>query len=94
MSDQTLYLIQSSFNATPAMLRKLEQVYAENDAVVLMGEAVLHASSACVQHLKKIYVLENEVENLTPHHLANIHVISYDQFADVVLNFKRNIRLK
>lgn len=94
MTNNTLYLVQSSFNATPAMLKKLKQLYAENDAVVLMGESVLHHNAEFLQNLNHVYVLETEAENLAQSDLANIHVISYAQFADVVLNFKRSIRLQ
>lgn len=94
MTNNTLYLIQSNFNASPAMLEKLKQLYVEKDAVVLMGEAVLHANSAFIQDLSQVYVLETEAENLAQSDLANIHVISYAQFADLVLNFKRSIRLQ
>ncbi|MFC6053274.1 sulfur relay protein TusB [Acinetobacter sp. Ac_877] len=94
MTNNTLYLVQSSFNTTPAMLKKLKQLYAENDAVVLMGEAVLHQNAEFIQNLDHVYVLETEAENLAQSDLANIQVISYAQFADVVLNFKRSIRLQ
>lgn len=94
MTNNTLYLVQSSFNASPTILIKLEQLYIENDAVVLMGEAVLHATIAFIQSLNHVYVLENEVENLTKPVSEKIQVISYAQFADLTLNFKRSISLK
>ena len=94
MTNNTLYLIQSSFNASPAMLEKLKQLYITNDAVVLMGEAVLYANSVLTDGISQVYVLENEAENLAQLESAQIEVISYNQFADLALKFKRSIRLK
>ena len=94
MTNNTLYLVQSSFNASPTIFKKLENLHSENDAVVLMGEAVLHANNTFIQNLNHIYVLENEVENLTQSISEKIQVISYAQFADLALNFKRSISLK
>ncbi|MDY6489310.1 DsrH/TusB family sulfur metabolism protein [Acinetobacter faecalis] len=94
MTNNTLYLVQSSFNESPAMLEKLKQLYITNDAVVLMGEAVLYASAVLANGINQIYVLENEAENLAQLESAQIEVISYNQFADLALKFKRSIRLK
>ena len=94
MTNNTLYLVQSSFNESPAMLEKLKQLYVENDAVVLMGEAVLYANSVLANGISQVYVLENEAENLAQLESTQIEVISYNQFADLALNFKRSIRLK
>ena len=94
MTNNTLYLVQSSFNASPAAFNKLEKLHSENDAVVLMGEAVLHANTAFIQSSHHVYVLENEVENLIQPISEKIQVISYAQFADLALNFKRSISLK
>lgn len=94
MTKNTLYLIQSDFNSSPAMLEKLKQLYIENDAVVLMGESVLYANALAIQDLNHVYVLENEAENLACTNSTQIKVISYAQFADLALNFNRSIRLK
>ena len=42
MSNKSLYLIQSSYSATPSALSKLAQTYSSEDRVILMGESVLH----------------------------------------------------
>ena len=94
MSKQNLFLIQSDFSTTPSALAKLEKIYHPEDTVILMGEAVLHQNAEFIQNLDHVYVLETEAENLAQSDLANIQVISYAQFADVVLNFKRSIRLQ
>ncbi|WP_445115633.1 DsrH/TusB family sulfur metabolism protein [Acinetobacter sp. WZC-1] len=94
MSEPTLYLIQSGFNATDGMLRKLEQIHAADDAIVLMGDAVLYADDNRIMHLNHIYVLETDavirVTPLPPH----IQSINYAEFATLVLNFRRCISLK
>lgn len=41
MSNKSLYLLQSNFSATPAVVAKLEKMYSPEDSVILMGE---HAS--------------------------------------------------
>ena len=42
MTDANLYLIQASFDSTATILAELNALYAPQDSVVLMGDAVLH----------------------------------------------------
>ncbi|OTG92369.1 DsrH/TusB family sulfur metabolism protein [Acinetobacter sp. ANC 3832] len=94
MSNPTLYLIQSNFNNTDAMINSLLQLYTHNDAVVFMGEAVLFIEDERLQHLKNIYALENDAEILSHAPPSSIQLITYAEFADLVVNFTRSIRLK
>lgn len=41
MSNKSLYLLQSNFSTTPAVVAKLEKMYSPEDSVILMGESVL-----------------------------------------------------
>lgn len=93
MSDKTLYLIQSSFQQTDAILNQLERIYSTHDTVVLMGDAVLFVQDPRVLNKQHIAVLENDAEILVGSLPEQIQKLSYDQFADLVLDFKRCIRL-
>ncbi|OAL79286.1 sulfur relay protein TusB [Acinetobacter sp. SFB] len=93
MSNKSLYLVQSTFSATPSVLAKLEQLYSPEDTVILMGESVLQMQQSFLQKLNCIYVLENDAEILAGQKTANMQIISYAEFADICLNHTRCIRL-
>lgn len=93
MSDKTLYLIQSSFQHTDAVLNQLESIYSTHDSVVLMGDAVLFAQDPRVLNKQNVAILDNDAEILVVSLPAQIQKLSYGQFADWVLDFKRCIRL-
>lgn len=93
MSQQNLYLIQSDFSATPSALATLEKIYHPEDTVILMGEAVLQFQHPLVQKLPCVYVLDADIEILAGQTAANIHSISYAEFADICLKHTRCIRL-
>lgn len=87
----TLFLVQSDFLSTPIHFEQLHQVKSENDAIVLMGEAVLQH-----HHLKNdahVYALESE-KDLLAQQTTNIQWLSYTDFATLCLNYSRCISLK
>ncbi|OTG82185.1 DsrH/TusB family sulfur metabolism protein [Acinetobacter sp. ANC 4648] len=92
--NQTLYLIQSTFAHTDAILNTLEQIHAMHDAIVLMGDAVLFSADQRLEHLENIYILINDAELLVSKLPPHIQLINYIQFADLVLNFTRSVSLK
>lgn len=94
MTDKTLYLIQSNYANTESSLQKLKQIYAQNDAVVLMGDAVLFHSSEYLEGYTKLYILDNDVEILSNQTSEQFKIISYTEFSDLILHFKRCISLK
>lgn len=93
MSNKSLYLVQSTFSATPNVLSKLQQVYSPEDTVVLMGESVLQLQHPFLQPLNKVYVLDNDAEILAGQTTKNLQLISYAEFANICLNHGRCIRL-
>lgn len=93
MSNKSLYLIQSSYSATPSALSKLAQTYSSEDLVILMGESVLHFQHTFIQQLNQFYILDRDAEILASQILENAIVISYEQFADLCLAYSRCIRL-
>ncbi|MGB9190348.1 MULTISPECIES: DsrH/TusB family sulfur metabolism protein [unclassified Acinetobacter] len=93
MSNKSLYLVQSTFSATPNVLSKLQQVYSPEDTVVLMGESVLQLQHPFLQPLNKVYVLDNDAEILAGQTTENLQLISYAEFANICLNHGRCIRL-
>ncbi|OTG61990.1 hypothetical protein B9T29_09665 [Acinetobacter sp. ANC 3903] len=93
MMNKSLYLLQSSFSATPAALEKLAQVYGPEDSVVLMGESVLQFQQPFLQRLDRIYVLDTDAEILAGQTSEHMQIISYAEFADLCLNYSRCIRL-
>lgn len=94
MSDKTLYLIQSEYRYTDQILNQLLQLYTDQDHVVLTGDSVLFVDDLRLQDKQNLYVLENDAEILVQALPAHILSISYAQFADLVLNFRRCVSLK
>ncbi len=94
MNSQTLYLIQSDYGHTDQALNQLAQILSRDDHVVLTGDAVLFADDIRMQTKQNIYVLQNDAEILVESLPSHIQSISYDQFADLVLNFSRCVSLK
>ena len=94
MSDKTLYLIQSEYRYTDQILNQLLQLYTDQDHVVLTGDSVLFVDDLRLQDKQNLYVLENDAEILVQALPAHIQSISYAQFADLVLNFRRCVSLK
>lgn len=93
MSNKSLYLVQSTFSATPNVLSKLQQLYSPEDTVVMMGESVLQLQHPFLQALNKVYVLDNDAEILAGQTTENLQLISYAEFADLCLDHSRCIRL-
>ncbi|RZG79933.1 hypothetical protein EXE10_14840 [Acinetobacter sp. WCHAc060033] len=94
MTTQTLFLIQSDYAHTDQVLDQLEQIHSINDHIVLTGDAVLFAHDIRLQSKQNLYVLENDAEILSESLPSQIKLISYDQFADLVLDFTRCMSLK
>lgn len=94
MSDKTLYLIQSEYRYTDQILNQLLQLYTDQDHVVLTGDSVLFVDDLRLQDKQNLYVLENDAEILVQALPAHILSISYAQFADLVLDFRRCVSLK
>lgn len=94
MSDKTLYLIQSEYRYTDQILNQLLQLYTDQDHVVLTGDSVLFVDDLRLQDKQNLYVLENDAEILVQALPAHIQSISYAQFADLVLDFRRCVSLK
>ncbi|GAA5180991.1 hypothetical protein GCM10023345_03620 [Acinetobacter kookii] len=93
MSNKSLYLVQSTFSATPNVLSKLQQLYSPEDTVVMMGESVLQLQHPFLQALNKVYVLDTDAEILAGQTTENLKLISYAEFADLCLDHSRCIRL-
>lgn len=93
MSNKSLYLLQSSFSATPTVVAKLEKMYSPEDSVVLMGESILQFEQPFLQQLNCVYVLDTDAELLAGQKVKNMQIISYAEFADICLDYTRCIRL-
>ena len=94
MNSKTLYLIQSDYGHTDQALNQLAQILSCDDHVVLTGDAVLFADDIRLQNKQNIHILQNDGEILAESLPSHIQSISYDQFADLVLNFLRCVSLK
>ena len=94
MSDKILYLIQSEYHHTDQILNQLLQLYTDQDHVVLTGDSVLFVDDLRLQDKQNLYVLKNDAEILVQALPAHIQSISYAQFADLVLDFRRCVSLK
>lgn len=93
MTDKTLYLLQSSFAASQQHLQTLTQLMNANDAIVFMGDCVLHYAHPALLKYQAKYALTQDLEILgnIQHSLT---AIGYAEFADLCLQFNRCISLK
>ncbi|WP_372402989.1 DsrH/TusB family sulfur metabolism protein [Acinetobacter piscicola] len=94
MSQHTLFLIQSEFGKTSACLEQWASMSNANDAVILMGDAILFVQDARIQQHTTVYVLETDLDLLATPLSQNVQTLTYATFADLVLDFKRCISLK
>lgn len=94
MSNHTLYLIQSSYAATVHILDQLAQIYAADDQVILMGEAVLLLEHSFLQSLPQIYMLKNDAQLLIQPLPDQVKLLNYADFAALCLQFNRCISMK
>lgn len=93
--NKTLYLVQSDYDRTPLMFEQIAGFYDEYDALVLMGDAVLHYQDPRLSNIQQLYVLQSEVDLLVIDQLPqHIKLLTPAEFADVILDFRRCITLK
>ena len=89
-SMSCLYLIQADYVATEHALAQIKRVYQAGDAVVVMGDAVLHPQSFTFDD---VYILEHDAQMLSTLP-EQAQVISYAGFADLSLTYQRCVRFK
>ncbi|MCU4348300.1 DsrH like protein [Acinetobacter lactucae] len=94
MNPSTLYLVQSSYHATPKIIDELSHLFQAGDQIVFMGESVVQLSAEMIQSFKSVSCLNTEKDLLDTDSLAQMNVLDYDQFADLILTFNRCISLK
>lgn len=94
MTHNTLYLIQSSYAHTDAVINTLLKIYTTGDAVIVMGDAVLFVEDDRLKTLNSVYVLDTDLDLLPQALASSIQSLTYLQFADLILNFTRSVSLK
>ncbi|OCY34956.1 DsrH like protein [Acinetobacter pittii] len=94
MNPSTLYLVQSTYHNTPNVIDELGHLYQVGDLIIFMGDSVARLSAQIIQQFKSVSCLSIEKDLLDADTLAQINVLDYDQFADLVLTFNRCISLK
>lgn len=94
MNPSTLYLVQSSYHATPKIIDELSHLFQIGDQVFFMGDSVAHISTEMIQPFESVSCLSIEKDLLDTDTLSQVKVLDYDQFADLVLTFNRCISLK
>lgn len=94
MNPSTLYLVQSTYHNTPNIIDELGHLYQVGDQIIFMGDSVARLSAQVIQQFESVSCLGIEKDLLNTDTLAQINVLDYDQFADLVLTFNRCISLK
>ncbi|MBJ8436344.1 DsrH like protein [Acinetobacter lactucae] len=94
MNPSTLYLVQSSYHATPKIIDELSHLFQAGDQIVFMSESVAQLSAEMIQSFESVSCLSVEKNLLDTDTLAQMNVLDYDQFADLILTFNRCISLK
>lgn len=94
MNPSTLYLVQSTYHNTSKVIDELRDIYQVGDQIIFMGDSVARLSTEIIQQFESVSCLSIEKDLLDTDTLAQINVLDYDQFADLVLTFNRCISLK
>ncbi|USP41869.1 DsrH/TusB family sulfur relay protein [Acinetobacter sp. XS-4] len=94
MNPSTLYLVQSAYHNTANVIDELGNLYQEGDQIIFMGDSVARLSAEMIQPFKSVSCLSIEKDLIDTDTLAQINVLDYDQFADLVLTFNRCISFK
>lgn len=94
MNPSTLYLVQSTYHNTPNVINELGNLYQEGDQIIFMGDSIARLSSELIQQFESVSCLSIEKDLIDKDTLAQINVLDYDQFADLVLTFNRCISFK
>lgn len=94
MNPSTLYLVRSTYHNTPNVIDELGHLYQVGDQIIFMGDSVARLSTQIIQQFKSVSCLSIEKDLLDTDTLAQMNVLDYDQFADLVLTFNRCISLK
>ncbi|NUF37963.1 DsrH/TusB family sulfur metabolism protein [Acinetobacter lactucae] len=94
MNPSTLYLVQSSYHATPKIIDELSHLFQAGDQIIFMGDSVARLSAEMIQQFESISCLSIEKDLIDTDTLTQINVLDYDQFADLVLTFNRCISFK
>ncbi|AOA58674.1 hypothetical protein [Acinetobacter larvae] len=84
----TLHLLQCKYTEVDAMLLKIDQIYHNGDAIVVMGDALLCLDHTGFNNKQPIYSLNVENELCSKHNSLSL---SYAEFAQLVVHFKRCI---
>lgn len=94
MNPSTLYLVQSTYHNTPNVIDELGNLYQKGDQIIFMGDSVVRFSAEMIQQFESVSCLSIEKDLIDTDTLAQMNVLDYDQFADLVLTFNRCISLK
>ena len=96
MSTATLFLIQAPFSALATRLEQLKTLQQPEDAVVLMGDAVLALIKPDdFAEYPQLYVLETDAKQFATLSLPSfVHVLSYADWATLCLKHQRIITLQ
>lgn len=78
-----------------ASISEITAAWQVNDSLVLLGEAVQGYNDARLQGFDQIYILQADASLLglsasTPH----CHLLSYDEWAQMILNYNKHISWK
>ncbi|MGN5754099.1 DsrH like protein [Acinetobacter calcoaceticus] len=94
MNPSTLYLVQSSYHATPKIIDELSHLFQAGDQIIFMGDSVARLSAEMIQQFENVSCLSIEKDLIDTNTLTQINVLEYDQFADLILTFNRCISFK
>lgn len=94
LAHSTLYLLQSDHAQCSQKIQELALLVAAQDAVVLMGDAVLHLNNPTLLQFQTCYVLKSDLDILPQAPAEHFKQLDYTQFAQLILGFKRCISLK
>lgn len=97
MSNATLYQVQANYTQFDSILNQLQQLCQTGDSIILLGESVLAVYQSQMIELSKICdisILECDMPILSGDKLHHVHILTDDEWANLILKYTRHMTLQ
>lgn len=96
MPIHTLFILQPDYSNAETVLKHLDDVYTESDAVLLMQDSALFLHHPSLLNIKHLYLLADDAQhfNIPTPLLDNIKIISHAEWATYLAQSEKVITLK
>ncbi|SDC08052.1 DsrH like protein [Acinetobacter marinus] len=84
MSFNQLFILQANYNRLEQALSELANIVTDQDAVLLLEDAVLAPSLDAISHAKAIFILSADAHIEHEKNLGNMKIIDYGDWAELL----------